>query len=93
MRPRIAGFPERISHSSVFYQNKLRILGGYGKEGSAVDDVWMSSDGATRVEEAAHAPWGPRQFVAALVFQDKTWLIGGSDGDQCMGDVWTLAPE
>jgi hypothetical protein len=50
----------------------------------------MSSDGATWTLQAEHAPWGPREFSVALLFQDKLWLI---DGDSRKGDVWSLSRE
>ena len=62
---------------------------------SAGNQVWSSSDGANwdRVTEAAE--WSPRLAAGAVVFNDRMWILGGTEnyyfGDETSlkNDVWS----
>ncbi len=51
------------------------------------NDVWSSADGAQweRVLEAA--PWAPRQYHEIAAWDDRLWVMEGSDGSN-RNDVW-----
>ncbi len=75
-----------MGHQSVVFDGKIWVLGGYNKQGTEINDVWYSSDGAHWVQQTEHAPWSPRDLFVALVFKDKLWVIDGSR----TGDVWVM---
>ena len=60
------------------------LVGGYSPTPS--NDVWFSEDGVTWVYGGL-APWSPRAWHAATVFQGKLWLTGGAPLNS---EVWSL---
>jgi hypothetical protein len=59
------------------------------------NEVWSSTDGAKWDQATEHAGWSPRLAAAAVVFQDKMWILGGSenyyfgDANSLKNDVWS----
>ena len=80
-----AGWSARSSHTSVVFDDKLWVIGGY--DGSREDDVWYSADGVTWTQATASAGWSARYGHTSVVFDDKLWVIGGDDGSS-QDDVW-----
>ena len=76
----------RGSHTSVVFDDKLWVLGGY--YGSREDDVWYSEDGVTWTQAIATAGWSARYNHTSVVFDDKLWVLGGDDGSNSLNDVW-----
>jgi hypothetical protein len=86
-------------------------LGGWYKgrlpEHEASSAVWSSTDGRTWKQVTERAEWSPRIAAGAVVFQDKMWILGGTEdyyfGDESSlkndvwfssdGKTWTLATE
>ena len=62
------------------------VLGGY--HGSLRNDVWYSSDGVSWTQATANAPWVARGEHRSIVFNNKIWVLGGSDGSRGKNDVW-----
>jgi N-acetylneuraminic acid mutarotase len=94
-----AAAPWKVRHgyTGIAFDGKLWVYGGFGFSSSkdALNDIWYSSDGATWVQQAEHAPWGPRDPLS-VVFQDKLWIFSGKHtggDDTWKGDVWTMAPQ
>jgi hypothetical protein len=62
---------------------------------SASNQVWSSVDGAEWKQETQAAGWTPRVAAGCVVFQDKIWILGGTEnsyfGDQnsLKNDVWS----
>ena len=83
-----AGWSTRNRHTSVVFDNKLWVLGGY--DGSREDDVWYSEDGVTWTQAIATAGWSARYNHTSVVFDDKLWVLGGNDGGY-EDDVWHSA--
>ena len=83
-----AGWSARNEHTSVVFDDKLWVIGGY--DGSREDDVWYSADGVTWNQATATAGWSARHNHTSVVFDDKLWVIGGYDGDY-EDDVWHSA--
>ena len=82
------GWSGRSSHSSVVFNNKLWVIGGW--DGSNyLNDVWSSEDGVTWTKATASAPWSARWYHSSVVFNNKLWVIGGSDGSNYLDDVWS----
>ena len=81
-----ADWTARGYHTSVVYDNKIYILGGYDG-GPYLNDVWYSADGGyTWVEVAGSAEWSARRGHTSVVFDNKIFVMGGlaTPGN----DVW-----
>lgn len=86
------GFSPRDSFSTVVFRNKIWIIGGLDTNiGQFRKDIWYSEDGRN---------WFPgntsldfldgRGGQNAVVFDDKIWIMGGSDGSGGIaGDIWS----
>ncbi len=82
-----AGFSPRAEHTTVAFNNKIWVIGGYAT--TNLDDVWYSSDGVTWVQEPASGiGFSARCLHASVVFNNKMWVIGGYDGTSDLSDVW-----
>lgn len=92
-----AGWSPRLAAGAVVFKDKLWILGGsedyyFGNERSLRNDVWSSEDGANWILETSSAPWAPRAFHQALVFDGRLWVLGGGNylpGHFALNDVWS----
>jgi len=84
---RIDAWGTRYGHTSVVFNNKMWIMGGYN--GSIrYNDVWSSEDGVTWVEETSSANWSARDHASLVVFGNKMWIMGGYNGGY-LNDVWS----
>ncbi len=80
------------------FREQMWVLGGWynGRlpDHSASHEVWSSRDGATWNQVTAAAPWSARIAGGVVVFQDKLWLLGGTenyyfgDATSLKNDVW-----
>ncbi|MDB4293582.1 hypothetical protein N9954_09265, partial [Maribacter sp.] len=75
-----------LSEFTVF-NNKIWRIGGYSDT-----NIYSSTDGITWVLEEENAPYGQRHRHSVTVWDDKIWLISGSDKAtnelQELDDVW-----
>jgi hypothetical protein len=97
-----AEWPNRWDHTSVYFNNRLWIMGGYNpgivKGDTYLEDVWSSADGRTWNQETGSAPWLGRRGHASVVFDDGSgeaiYVIGGFEVNEKIGyrqytnDVW-----
>lgn len=97
-----AEWSNRLDHSSVWFNKRLWIMGGYnpGKVSgdTYLEDVWSSTDGVNWELVTEKAPWLGRRGHASLVFDDGNgeaiYLIGGFVVNETNGyreyrnDVW-----
>ncbi|HEC69511.1 MAG TPA: prepilin-type N-terminal cleavage/methylation domain-containing protein [Candidatus Omnitrophica bacterium] len=82
-----ANWPARYAHTSLVYDNKMWVLGGY--DGSNyLNDVWYSTDGATWTQVTVTSPFTLRSQHTSLVYDNKMWVLGGYDGSNYLNDVW-----
>jgi|LSQX01.1.fsa_nt_gb hypothetical protein len=94
-----APWSPRLGAAGVVFRDRIWLLGGGeryfdGDSGDLCNDVWHSADGVTWELATAQAPWAPRAFHAALVFNDRLWVFGGGDYlPEYLGynDVWSSA--
>ncbi len=74
--------------NSVVYGGKIYMLGGMGSNGSSnsTNEVW-TYDGSDW-EQKPNAPWSPRIYAHAVVYQNQLWMLGGYtlNGDN---EVWS----
>ena len=84
-----APWSPRNSHSSLVFNSKMWVMGGFTDEWSEpVNDVWCSEDGKAWVEVTPNAPWSPRAGHASVVFDEKIWVLGGATDQGALNDVW-----
>lgn len=75
-------------HSSVVFNNKIWIYGGY-KEGNYLNEIRSSSDGVNWQQSSAPS-WVGRSSFSCLVFNNKVWIMGGiNSGASLLKDVWS----
>jgi hypothetical protein len=83
-----AQFLARADHTSVVFQNRIWVIGGYGGA-RTFNDVWYSSDGVLWKEATGGAAFPVRYGHSSVVFNNKIWVIGGSgDSGDYYNDVW-----
>ena len=94
---RMTGEEERNPNGAQIFRDKMGILGGgiYNAahpHNTVADfgDVWCSRDGREWTCVLEHAPWPARRYHAALVFDDKLWILGGYHHGN-LNDVWFSA--
>lgn len=86
---------------TLAFKDKLWLMGGWYNGRlpghSASDEVWWSADGANWELATSRPGWSPRLAAGAVVFQEKMWLLGGTEnyyfGDETSlkNDVWSSA--
>src|SRR5688572_22102699 len=74
-----APWSARLGAAAVEFRDRLWVLGGvenyyFGDSGSLRSDVWSSADGVEWTEVTRTAPWAPRAYHVALVFNDRLWV-------------------
>lgn len=92
-----AGWSPRLAGGIVVFKDRIWVLGGlqkyyYGTDDDLKNDVWSSTDGVKWEQATEHAPWSPRAYQCALVFQDKIWVLGGGNylpKNAAHNDVWS----
>jgi hypothetical protein len=85
-------FSQRSGHTSLVFDNKMWVIGGYDGE-DYLSDVWSSEDGENWILDAEIVPWVGRANHAAVVYENKMWIFGGQVGPSGMGsmtaDIWS----
>ena len=81
-----AKWSRRDGHTSVVFDNKIWVLGGYDGKYYR-NDVWYSSDGENWTRATKNAGWSGRYGHTSVVFDNKIWVLGGYDGSY-RNDVW-----
>ncbi len=86
------GFSARQGHAGVVFKNKMWVFGGYfinpGGGGTFLSDVYSSEDGATWTQESNSSSWSGRYGHAAVVYDDKIWVMGGNNSSGDSKEVW-----
>ncbi|MCI0683484.1 MAG: hypothetical protein L0Y71_15375 [Gemmataceae bacterium] len=86
---------------TLVFKDRMWLMGGWYNGRlpghSASSEVWSSTDGVHWDQAAKRAGWSPRIAAGAVVFQDKMWILGGTEdyyfGDRksLKNDVWHSA--
>jgi hypothetical protein len=86
---------------ALAFKDRMWLMGGWYNGRlpghSASSEVWSSTDGVEWKQDTSAAGWSPRIAAAAVVFQDKMWILGGTEnyyfGDEksLKNDVWYSA--
>ena len=77
----------RMGHTSVVFDGRMWVLGGFNLDGSN-SEVWSSSDGITWASVTLEAPWSGRSGHTSVVHDGKIWVLGGGAGTS-KSDVWS----
>jgi hypothetical protein len=84
-----APWSARRDHTSVVFDNRLWVIGGWvSSYGGVHNDVWFSEDGGTWTQATANAPWFARSQHTSVVFDNRLWVIGGNNGSR-FNDMWS----
>ncbi|MFS4455391.1 Kelch repeat-containing protein [Maribacter sp. 2304DJ31-5] len=84
-----AEFDGREAHSSVYFDNRIWIIGGVDQFELA-NDVWTSENGINWTKETNNADFTSRGNHASVVFKDRMWIVGGIDNfGNPLNDVWS----
>lgn len=84
-----APFDKREGHSSVAYDHKMWVIGGYeGFGGNSRNDIWHSKDGVSWAQVLVSKHFSPRTSHTTTVFKNKLWVIGGNEIPNRKNDVW-----
>jgi hypothetical protein len=79
----------RLGAPVVAFHNALWILGGVEfMTQSVLNDVWTSTDGVNWTQVTPSAPWAPRGWHSATVFNGQMWVMAGLGGNSYLNDVW-----
>ena len=83
-------WPARMGHGCVAFKDRIWVLGGFGRNGEPLNDVW-SFDATGGITDHGHAPWPARCMFAAAVFGEKIWIYGGAAAPLAdpLEDMWT----
>jgi len=85
-------FPSRVGHTSVVYDNKMWVIGGWSGHGVYRNDVWYSTNGIVWIQATASAAFPVRHGHTSVVYKDKMWVIGGysysESNSTYLNDVW-----
>src|SRR5262245_57130610 len=68
-------FSARYEHSSVIFNDKLWVIGGYDDNYLSRKMIWNSADGVTW--NSVPVPFVMRSEHTSVVFKNKIWVIGG----------------
>ena len=64
------------------------IAGGKDSSDDSLADVWYSTDGNTWTEVGAGTKFTVRNSHTLIVYNDKMYIHGGTDGGNIMNDAW-----
>ena len=91
-------WPVRDAHVSVAFNNQIWIIGGASTGGSALRDVWSSNrEGTLWTKANVRGPMTSdpllsfRRSPAAITFNNKIWVMGGTTDSGGLNDVWSSA--
>lgn len=86
---------------AVTFKDRMWMMGGWHNGRlpghSASNQVWSSIDGVHWDQVTAHAAWSPRLAAGLVVFQNRLWILGGTenyyfgDDHHLKNDVWSSA--
>jgi len=71
-------------HSSVIFNNKIWIMGGFRKSGS----IFSSPDGIHWNQVEKSGEFGERVAHTSVSFKNAIWVIGGYNGAGYKDDIW-----
>ena len=87
-----ASWPSRQDHTSLVYDNKMWLIGGYDNDNLIDNNIFHSADGINWEQITDNNIFFYRFFHTSLVYDNKMWLIGGilraNHANSIYNDVW-----
>lgn len=87
-----AAFPAHGRHTSVIFNEKMWVIGGWPNVESFAPsphrDVWFSADGISWSAATLEAAFGRRLDHTSVVSDGRMWVIGGSSNSASLNDIW-----
>ncbi|MEM0912693.1 MAG: hypothetical protein AAGJ37_17090, partial [Pseudomonadota bacterium] len=85
------GVPGRSEHQFISFNDHFYAFGGATYHVN--HSIWRSGDGMAWEQTSEFAPFGRRDDIASVVFNDKLYVIGGrqTDGTGWQNDVWSTS--
>ena len=85
------GFSPRSYFATLVFKNQIWVIGGAAVGGSDLNDVWSSYDGQNWIQAKKNDNTGfkARYQTYSVVYQDKMWIIGGTNFNGKVNDVWS----
>ncbi|MFA5380129.1 MAG: hypothetical protein WC455_30490, partial [Dehalococcoidia bacterium] len=77
---RNAEWTARDVHASVFYDDKIWVMGGENTSSGDLgtfDDAWYSTDGVEWTAATRNAAFQKKGYCSSVVFDGKMWMIAG----------------
>jgi uncharacterized protein (TIGR02147 family) len=88
----IGAHSPRSGHTSVVFDNKMWVIGGYDHfQNKYTNDVWFSSDGETWTQAEYNERFSPRMNHTCTIYENRMWVIGGENpllSSISYSDVW-----
>jgi leucine-zipper-like transcriptional regulator 1 len=81
------GMNKRTGHSSVVYDNKMWMIGGWDGT-NRLADVWQTSNGYNWIQATSSASFGQRNMHSSVTYNNRMWVIGGNSASSYLADVW-----
>jgi len=91
MATEAAPFSPRYDHTTVVFDDRMWVIGGYDEKHQFKNDVWHSSDGKKWTRATGNAAFSPRLGHTSFVYHDMMWVIGGEITERpwiFTNDVW-----
>lgn len=82
--------PYRSGDSCAVFKDRIFLTGGWYGFRRYHSDVWSTRDGIRWTQESADAAFPVRASHASLVFNNRLWILFGTDGES-RSDVWASA--
>ena len=85
-------FSARQGFSALDYRGNLWVVGrlNTSEYGGGENDIWYSPDGLKWEKTKQSPSWTGREDFAAVVFNEKIWILGGMDENwEWKNDVWS----
>jgi hypothetical protein len=83
----------RESHVAIAFNGQMWVIGGWTRQNNVymrLNDIWSSTDGVNWTSYG-NAPWAARSHQAAIVFNNRLWVVGGVSSTAQHNDVWSSA--
>lgn len=84
-----ANWTPRSTFTTLVYDDKMWVIGGWDDGTGYLNDVWYTTDGIDWTQATANANFFARTWATSQVYDNKMWVIGGQTlGPTPLNDTW-----